>query len=608
MKDVFGDFHTIEDFFENFPSYREDHRDEICRAWDFLCEQSRSMVRENGENYTDHPLRTAAIIAANRMDWQSIIGALLHNALTFEGITAKTIEENFGKEVSVIVSGTSRIGSLKMQNKTLQQADSVRKMLFAMIDDIRVILVKLADRLDMLRNMKTETEEYQRQIAQETFDVWAPLANRLGMSSLKDELEDLALKYANPDAFAQIKQLVALKKDERSEYLNRAQQAILKAAAKANIEITLSSRAKHFYSIYQKMKKRGKAADEIYDLLALRILCNDTNECYALVGIVHSIWKPLDGRFKDYIAMPKANGYQSLHTTVICEGMPLEIQIRTNEMHSVAEHGVASHWLYKKGTNRDSVSVENLSIINQLKALRAENGNDAALFEEIRNELLGDSIFVFTPQGDVRELPMGATAVDFAYSIHSHIGETITGAKADGHIIPLSSPLKNTQIIEILTSPQAHPTENQLEYVKTARARSKIRAWLLQNGISEPVPQNSSGGSENGSGSAQVRPSHGSQQGGVSGGAANGQEGGSADGAVHIRVGDTANFMVHAARCCNPAFGDKIIGYVSRGRGLIIHRADCSSFSLIPNVDQRSVPVVWDEKPVAVPRSRSRKK
>ena len=311
--------------------------------------------------------------------------------------------------------------------------------------------------------------------------------------------------------------------------------------------------------------------------------------------------------------MPKPNGYQSLHTTVMCGGMPLEIQIRTVEMHSVAEHGVASHWLYKKGTNRDSVSLENLSIINQLKELRAEQGNDAELFAEIREELLGDSIFVFTPKGDVRELPAGATAIDFAYSIHSHIGETIVGAKADGHIIPLSSPLKNTQIIEILTNPQAHPTVNQLTVVKTARARSKIRAWLLQN---EPelkldstiATSGNSAGQASAQNTAGQQPHSALAQHAQNFGDGRFDEDAGESGhheerttePIHIRIGDTTNFLVKAAGCCNPVYGDEIVGYVSRGRGLIIHKKGCRSYSLIPNVEERSVSVVWEERPIEI--------
>jgi GTP pyrophosphokinase len=387
--------------------------------------------------------------------------------------------------------------------------------------------------------------------------------------------------------------LVQLKKGERSVYLEKAEKEIYKAAAKQNLDIKISSRAKHFYSIYQKMRKRGKAVDEIYDLLALRIICENQAACYALIGIVHTLWKPMEGRFKDYIAMPKTNGYQSLHTTVMCEGFPLEIQIRTQEMHSVAEHGVASHWLYKKGKSKDSVSVENLSIINHLKELKKAEKNDAELFAEIKDELLGDSIYVFTPQGDVRELPAGATAIDFAYSIHSRIGETIVGAKADGNIIPLSSPLKNTQIIEILTNPQSHPTENQLHSVKTSKARNKIRSWLLQNG----AIINTQG---TGTASALVQNSQKNATQDLSDKPLDKTVAGAEEEPIRIRIGDTTNFMVKSAKCCNPVFGDEIIGYVSRGRGLIIHRTGCENFLRIPNVEERSVSVIWEQKPIVV--------
>lgn len=605
MKNKDDDLHTIEEFFAEYPAYADEKL--ILDAWNWLnelCSNGEPETRPNGEKYTDHPLRTAAIIAHNKMDAESVASALLHNVLVFDSVTPEEVESRFGKSVGLIVRGTSRIGTLKFQNKTLQQADSFRKMLFAMTDDIRVILVKLADRLDRLRFLKHEDEETQKYIAQETLDVWAPLANRLGMSGLKDELEDLSLKYTNPDAYLQIKQMVSLKKDERATYLTNAQNAILKAAAKQNIDIEISSRAKHFYSIYQKMKKRNKAADEIFDLLALRILCDDVTQCYTLIGLVHRLWLPLDGRFKDYIAMPKANGYQSLHTTVMCDGKPLEIQIRTHDMHHLAEHGVASHWLYKKGTSHDAVSIENLSIINQLKALRKDGGNDDELFQEIRDELLGDSIFVFTPKGDVRELPMGSTAVDFAYSIHTHVGETIVGAKADGHIIPLSSPLKNTQIIDILTSPQAHPTENQLQSVKTSKARSKIKAYLLahadeNSSFAGQTPNSTSTGSSQQHAPAPVPPAPAPEE---------QRRANSTSEPLRIKVGDTANFMVHSAHCCYPVYGDTIVGYVSRGRGLIIHRADCPSFLRIPNVEERSVAVVWDAKPVEIPGRNKKKK
>ena len=319
------------------------------------------------------------------------------------------------------------------------------------------------------------------EIATAVIEIWAPLADRLGMQAEKNEFEDLSLKYTNPDAFLQIKSIVSQKSDERSAFLEKATQALYKSADKMNIKITVQSRAKHFYSIYQKMRKRNKSTDELYDLFALRILCETSAECYALIGIVHNLWKPLEGRFKDYIAMPKSNGYQSLHTTVMCEGKPLEIQIRTIEMHNMAEHGIASHWIYKKGTNKDLIEADKLDIINRLQALKKAATEEENNFSTIKDELLGDEIYVFTPKGDVKKLRAGATAIDFAYSIHSNIGEKIIAAKADGKIIPLNKPLQNTQIIEIITNPQAHPTESQLKIVKTAKAHQKIHAWLMAN-------------------------------------------------------------------------------------------------------------------------------
>lgn len=601
MKDKYADLATIEQFFSLYPEFGEADRGRITSAWNDLG------ASDPGDKAIRHCLRSAAILAAAQLDADSIISALLHDSLE-RGSSADDIEAKYGKSVRIILEGSSRITGLKIQNKTLQQADSVRKMLFAMVDDIRVILVKMAERLDRLHSMKDDDPEVQKALAQEALDVWAPLASRLGMSSIKDELEDLSLKVTNPDAYGQIKHIINLRQGERAEYLNRAQNAILAAAEKAGIKVSISSRAKHFYSIYQKMRKRGKAAGEIFDLFAIRLICSSNAECYTLVGIVHNLWKPLDGRFKDYIAMPKANGYQSLHTTVMCDGMPLEIQIRTEEMHSVAEHGVASHWLYKKGTNRDNVTLENLSIINQLKKLRQEQGNDAELFNEIREELLGDSIFVFTPKGDVRELPIGSTAIDFAYSIHTHIGETITGAKADGHIIPLSCPLENTQIIEILTNPQAHPVENQLQFVKTAKAKSKIKAYLLQHNPEWQPEQKQTVAQQS---SPQIQPSLHFAKGDGQRDVADDRDAANAGGPVQqsepvrIRIGDTTNFLVKAAGCCNPVYGDDIIGYVSRGRGLIIHRLECPEFARIPNVHERTVDVVWEEKPV-IPASLGR--
>lgn len=594
----------LDSFFKTYTDYTKEDQKRITTAWQYLYSVTKDKVRVCGKPYYLHPLRVACILAESKLDADSVIAGLFHSMSGTEGFDDEYIRQEFGKDVSTIIIGTAKITNLKIQNKTLQQADSIRKMLFAMIDDIRVILVKLADRLDRMRNLSFANTSERKQIAQEVIDIWAPLANRLGMSNVKTELEDLSLKFSNPEVFQQLKKIVALKKSERAEYLEKAQKAIYRAAARAGIEVSISSRAKHFYSIYQKMRKRNKSAEELFDLLALRIICNTQAECYTLIGLVHTLWKPLDGRFKDYIAMPKANGYQSLHTTVICEGKPLEIQIRTQQMHNVAEHGVASHWLYKKGTNHDTVNVQNLSIINQLKEMRTLHLADEEFFNEMKEELLGDSIFVFTPKGDVIELPQGSTAIDFAYHIHTAIGTTLVGAKADGQIIPLSTPLQNTQIIEVMTNPQAHPTVNQLSFVKTAKARSKIRAWLQQN---EPTftDRPSVHRDDNIENTAEQKPQR-QPRAHKKGNIENAPL--THAGCEKIRIGNTTNFLITKAKCCTPVYGDEIVGYVSRGRGIIIHRADCRNFLRIPNVASRTITVTWDDSTAADTDNSKKKK
>ncbi|WP_407400077.1 RelA/SpoT family protein [Treponema sp.] len=580
----------INAFLKDFSDvYSEEDEKKISSAWNYLIGKTELLKRNCGKPYYVHPLRVARVLAEKHLGADTIVAGLFHNILDVDNDCLPEIEKLFGKDIAVICNGTAKITSLKIKSKTIQQADSIRKMLFAMVDDIRVILVKLADRLDRMRNLKFVSPESQKAVAKEVIDIWCPLASRLGMADIKSEMEDLSLKYSNPDVFQQIKSIVAQKKQERADYLSNAVKKIYSATERVGVTVNISSRAKHFYSIYQKMRKRNKDAGELYDLLALRIICDTNAECYTLIGIVHSLWKPMDGRFKDYIAMPKANGYQSLHTTVICEGKPLEIQIRTQEMHNIAEHGVASHWLYKKGTNKDMVKAEDLSIINQLRALRDEDLSNESFFKELKNELLGDSIYVFTPMGDVKELPQGANAIDFAYMIHSSIGEKIVGAKADGKIIPLTQPLKNTQIIEVLTNPQAHPTQAQLNAVKTSRARSRINAWLSANDptyidreaqekrdaeilantiYSKKVAEEKRKKSKEKKKETQY--------------------------SGKIRVDNLTNYLVTVAKCCDPVPGDPIVGYISRSRGITVHRADCLTFLRIPDIERRKVSVEWD--------------
>lgn len=583
----------LEEFFQTFPQYNsEDSKKKISDAWNFLLKISDGILRPCGKPYYLHPMRIAFILAQDDFDSDCIAAGILHSTPKL-GASYEELEAKFGKDISTIIAGTSKITNVHIESKTLQQADAIRKMLFAMVDDVRVIFVKIADKLDRIRNIRNIETPKQRQIAAEALDIWAPLADRLGMSNVKNEFEDLSLKYSNPAAFQQIKSVINLKKGERAEYLNNAVSKIQTEADKLGIKVTITSRAKHFYSIYQKMRKRNKEAGELFDLLALRIICQKNQECYTLIGIVHGLWKPLEGRFKDYIAMPKSNGYQSLHTTVMCEDRPLEIQIRTQKMHDIAEKGVASHWLYKKGKNRDLVDSNQLTIFNQLQELREKQVTDENFFASLKNDLLGDEIYVFTPNGDVKHLPVGSTAIDFAYSIHSGIGEKIVGAKADGKIIPLTQPLKNTQIIEILTNPQAHPTEAQLKAARTSKARQKIHAWLTANdpnfidktalekieaakaeheAFSHAIQDEKRKGHKKGSGPSEQQKI-----------------------VTKVKVAGSSNFIYQFAQCCKPAFPDPIVGYVSMSKGVMIHKADCLTYLRVPNYERKTVPVEWDE-------------
>lgn len=576
----------IKEFFQVNYNYSESDKEKILKAWTLLVEKTKNVRRPCGKPYYMHPLRVANILASNKLDADTIISAILHPIHKF-GISPDQIKSEFGETVANILITTNKIISLPMNSKTLHQSDAIRKMLFAMCNDARVILLTLSDRLDRIRNIKSLNPEQQRALAEAVIEIWAPLADRLGMQKEKNEFEDLSLRYNHPDAYLQIKNIVSQSQEERAAYLEKAVNSIYKATEKLGINVTITRRAKHYYSIYQKMRKRNKSADELYDLFALRILCNSASECYTLVGIVHGLWKPMDGRFKDYIAMPKSNGYQSLHTTVICEGKPLEIQIRTYEMHNMAEHGIASHWLYKKGTNHDLVEADKLDIFNKLQQFKQLDITDEKAFNNLKNELLGDEIYVFTPKGDVRKLPAGATAIDFAYSIHSAIGEKIIAAKADGKIIPLTKPLENTQIIEIITNPQAHPTESQLNIVKTSKAHQKIHAWLMNNDANfsekfqaekveqpEPAP-------------TKIRKQHFKK---------NDSHPEAAQQNIHYKVliqGDK-NVLYNLAQCCKPVYPNLIVGYVTRMKGVSIHRADCLIYQRIPNKESRSVQVEWE--------------
>ena len=596
-EDLITEFFSINDYFG------KSEQESIKKAWELLIKKSERVESAYDNPYYLHPLRVAHILAQNKMDVETIIAALLHpfDILT---LSIDEIKNLFGEKTSKLILISNKILNLPINSKTLQQSDAIRKMFFALVDDVRVILIAIADRTDRIRNISGVEKSKQKIIAEEIIDIWAPLADRLGMQTEKNELEDLSLKYTNPAVFKQIKDIVAQKKDERSAYLEKAVNSIYKSAEKVGISVTIQSRAKHFYSIYQKMRKRNKEASELFDLLALRVLCQTSADCYTILGIVHSLWKPLDGRFKDYIAMPKANGYQSLHTTVMCDDKPLEIQIRTVEMHNMAEHGIASHWLYKKGTNKDLVEVDKLAIFNKFQQLKETTFADNTDFATLKNELLGDEIYVFTPKGDVIKLPFGANAIDFAYAIHSAIGEKIVAAKANGKIIPLTKPLENTQIIEVITNPQAHPTEAQLKAVKTTKAHQKIHVWLATNepSFSDRVEAKEKSEEKNQDGELK---SNNQDLNSVN---AKKQKKKHSKAGTHpelanveiipqkgVLIQGQKNVLYNLAQCCKPHYPQVIAGYVTRMRGVTIHRADCLIYQRIPHKDQRNVDVSWDE-------------
>ncbi|MDR1576188.1 MAG: RelA/SpoT family protein [Treponema sp.] len=596
-------------FIEKINSCETRDRDRILNALDWALGQSRIPVTDRQSVVPI--IGMASILIDLNPDPDTIIAALLLSGVK-DNSASQSTGEKFGPQTALLVKGVTRIADISAKNKTLREAENIRNMLFAMTEDIRVILIKLAEKLHALRSLDSFPAEVRKPAAQECLDIYAPLANRLGISWIKDELEDLSLKYLNREAYQQIKDIVAEKRGERDKFLNWAQGEIKKEAELAGIKIEVNSRAKHFYSIYMKMRKRGKNTADIYDLFGIRVLCGNIENCYTMLGIVHRLWKPIDGRFKDYIAMPKSNGYQSLHTTVISapgqaaladiedgqrgntEGRLLEIQIRTREMHHVAENGIASHWLYKKGASREIVRPLDISIVNRVKDWRQnvdERSASASYLEEIKREIFKDSIYVFTPQGKVIELPAGSTPIDFAYYIHSAIGEHCVGAKANGSIIPLSSELQNTHIVEILTNPSAHPHLSWLRLAKTSKARSKIRSWLEQNDDSIIIEKNVV---------AKKKPSPAQEI--APAAAAPGKEVPLVQQVVHtpgadilqVRVEDEKNMMIRFARCCHPVTGDAIIGYVSRGRGIIIHRKNCSNLINIPDFEERKIETEWE--------------
>jgi guanosine-3',5'-bis(diphosphate) 3'-pyrophosphohydrolase len=627
-------------------------RDRVVQAFVFACEHHADQRRVSGEDFIVHPVGVAKICAGMRLDTATLCAALLHDTVEDTTADLEEVREAFGEEVCGLVDGVTKLTGIVFQSRDEAQAENYRKMMVAMATDIRVILIKLADRLHNMRTIEAMPKPKQIDKAKETLEIYAPLAHRLGIHAIKWELEDLAFATLHPRKYQEIKGLVNQQREERERYVAKAGGYLAKELEALGIRAEISGRAKHFYSIYSKMTRKGREFNEIYDLTAMRVIVDSVKDCYGAVGVIHSLWKPLPGRFKDMVAMPKFNMYQALHTTVIGpEGRPLEIQIRTGDMHETAEYGVAAHWRYKEGDKASGKPADptaaKLQWLKSLLDWHQEAESPEEFTDQLRGELIEDEVFVFTPKGEVKSLAAGATPLDFAYEIHTDVGHRCVGAKVNGKIVPLHYELQSGDIVEVLTSKRERgPSRDWLAVVKTTRARNKIKAWfkaesredrehtgreLLQEHLNKAgLPAQKITGSplladvirEMGFkkaddfyialGGAKISPK-------VvvnkvlsrlkAGEAA--EERSAAEDLIPrkaparrrpeslatkygIRVEGVADVPLRLAKCCRPVSGDPIIGYVSLGRGITIHREDCPNAVALRRDADRLVPVSWD--------------
>ena len=617
-------------------------------AYRFALEHHAGQMRKSGEPFISHPLEVAMILAGLHLDTATLQAALLHDVVEDSAVSLKEIRARFGEEVAALVDGVTKLGRIKFNSLAEAQSQNMRKMLIAMAKDIRVILIKLADRLHNMRTLAALPEERRHEKAIETMEIYAPLAHRLGMSSIKWELEDLAFYYLEPRKFHQIQKMVAESRAAREAYLHQVIEQLSTELKAIGVESEISGRPKHLYSIYQKMSQRGKDFSEIYDLIALRVIVDSVKDVYGALGTVHSIWKPVPGRFKDYVAMPKFNMYQSLHTTVIGPaGRPLEIQIRTEEMHRTAEYGIAAHWRYKEGGRADESFDERLSWLRQMLEWQTELKDPREFMEALKIDLFEDEVFVFTPKGDVVSLRRGSTPIDFAYMIHTEVGHHCVGAKVNGSIVTLDYELEMGDRVEILTNKSSWPSRDWLGVVRTSSARSKIRSYFskvsrtddLQKGkdeLAKVIRKQGLGLS----GSAQTKALEAVAH------DMNYQEADDLLAAIGagknspkqvvtrlikllakdapppavpetdgqlpvlqpsravsrrrsstgVRVKGIDDLLVRLAHCCNPVPGDRIVGFVTRGRGVSVHRADCpNARELVSSSAERILEVEWDQ-------------
>jgi GTP pyrophosphokinase len=627
-------------------------RSRVEDAFVYACVHHADQRRKSGEDFIIHPVGVAKICAGMRLDTETLCAALLHDTVEDTSASLEEVREAFGDEVASLVDGVTKLTGLTFQSRDEAQAENYRKMMVAMASDIRVILIKLADRLHNMRTIASMPKQKQIEKARETLDIYAPIAHRLGIHAIKWELEDLAFQTLHPRKYNEIKGLVAQQRAERERYINQAGEYLFKELDELGIEAEISGRAKHFYSIYSKMTKKGREFNEIYDLTAMRVIVGSVKDCYGAVGVIHSLWKPLPGRFKDFIAMPKFNMYQSLHTTVIGpEGRPLEIQIRTREMHDLAEYGIAAHWMYKEGARGGAASAQDsdgkLKWLRSLLDWQQEEADPREFMETLKVDLFEDEVFVFTPKGEVKSLAAGATPLDFAYEIHTDVGHRCVGAKVNGKIVPLSYQLRSGDIVEVLTSKRERgPSRDWLALVRTTRARNKIKAWFkaesrkdtehtgreqLQDHLKKQgLPAQKIVGStlladvirEMGFrkaedfyialGGAKISAKvvvNKVMQRLKQGEAAEAEPTAAAD-LLHTRrrrsrpttsssrfgisVEGIDEVMLRLAKCCRPVPGDPIVGYISLGRGITIHREDCPNVAVLKRDPERFTEVSWD--------------
>ena len=611
----------------------------IQRAYVYAATAHAGQTRLSGEPYLSHPLAVADTLAQMGFDEATVAAGLLHDTVEDTRATIEEIDESFGEDVADIVDGVTKISMITFENKEEAQAENIRKMILAMSHDMRVLMVKLADRLHNMSTLDFQKAHKQRRIAQETMDIYAPLANRLGLNVLKRQLEDLSFKYLSPDIYYQIDHWLDTHQVGENNLIDKVV-GMLRELLEANgIEGQVYGRIKHKYSIYKKMQSQSLTLDEMHDIMAFRVLVRDIRDCYAVLGLVHSQWKPVHGRFKDYISMPKANGYQSLHTTVIGPaGERIEIQIRTEDMHRQAEHGIAAHWLYKEKGRVNSKDLEQFSWLREIFERQGEEADSREFMHSLKMDLFKDEVYVYTPAGDVKELPEGATPLDFAFVIHTKVGQHCAGAKINGRLMPLGTPLKNGDIVEIITDPDRAPNRDWLKLVRTARARNRIQHYLrteertralalgreMLEKEGRKVSLNVGRAHKDGHlalvaqemnydgvddmvaavGYAHITPRkvlnrlyavlhpEAVERGEPEAPGVKESREAAEKKTEGVGISGVDGVLMRFAKCCNPVPGDPIIGYISRGMGVTVHRADCSNVS---NMEpERLISVHWE--------------